>query len=147
MAELKDIKYWNRRTLQAESEAEISRRKLEALRTRSRNVVSKADKVATTAKELVKDYQKKSDEIELVNKQLENQIRRMREVMNNSGVSMSLFDEFLGRIADDDKSYNHIKRTLVRAAHPDKHTKAGPKMVKLYTELFRIVNSMFGGDS
>lgn len=145
MAELKDENYWKKRAFASETKYAMSQYRLDSLRKRSSDVVGKATNVAKTAKDMAQLYKDQADELQLESKQLNNQVKRMREAMNNSGISMSSIEDFIAKISDSDENYNHIKRTLIRACHPDKNRDVSSKLNKLYNELFRIINSMFGG--
>ena len=144
MAELKDRAYWNRRALIAEANEAISEGRLADLRERSTQAIAQAVRVANTAKELLEESQDSSDSIEMENAELKKQIKRIKESLMNGSEVLSAFEDFLMSMSSDSESYKYIKRTLLRACHPDKHQKTDKTTQMALNKLFIIVNSIFG---
>ena len=145
MAELRDIEYWRKRCVVGESKHALAQAKLDALRIRSTEAVSKAVRVANVSKELTKASNERADEAELDNERLSRQINRIKKnLMEGQGLNSELESFILG-LEDDSDAYKLIKRTLMRAVHPDKHGKADKECQNAMTEISKLINTLFEG--
>ena len=145
MAELRDIDYWRKRCIVGESKHALAQARLEALRLRSSTAVSKAVRVANTSKELTKASNERADEAELDNERLSRQINRIKKnLMTGQGLNSEL-EEFILSLDVDSDAYKLIKRTLMRAVHPDKHGKANKECISAMTEISQLINTLFEG--
>lgn len=143
--EVKDKTYWQRRALIAEANIIVNSQKMDALRKRSEQTVSKAARVSSDAKSLYEAEKERADSFEIDNAELEKQNKRLRETIQNGGGLISELETFLLELDVDSEEYKHIKRNLIRSSHPDKHQDLDTATEKAYNQLFRIINNLFGG--
>ena len=143
--EVRDKQYWNRRALIAEANLAISKEKMAKLRGRASDTVNKATKVATAAKDMATEAIDRADDFELQNAEVNKRLERVMEAVERGSAVVSELEQFLITVSQSTEVYTYIKRTLVRACHPDKHQDVDEETTEALNNLFIVVSNMFGG--